>query len=134
MGQFSRVAQIRKGAPITARLLNSYAGAINNLQVRVGAVEQELVVTDVGDRPEVSTFGSGTSVSGESRTTDLLDMLEAQDAAAPDEFFIEVSRVTDTVRVEDPDDPEVFVDVERITVVTLRSLTGRVMTQVFDNS
>ena len=49
------------------------------------------------------------------------------------QIFVETSRITSTVRVEDPNDASVYVDVERIDQVTLRSGTN-VITLIFDNS
>lgn len=54
--------------------------------------------------------------------------------AQPADTFTEVSRVTSTVRVENPGDPAQYVDVERIDQVLFASGDGRTLLLKFNNS
>ncbi len=48
--------------------------------------------------------------------------------------YTEEGRETSTVRVEDPNDSDVFVEVDRIDVVRFRNNEGDPLTLVFDNT
>lgn len=57
-----------------------------------------------------------------------------QPALSADQVFTEIGRTVSTVRVEDPDDADVYVDVERIDTVTFIGTNGRTMLLVFNNT
>ena len=48
--------------------------------------------------------------------------------------WVEVSRTSDTVRVENPEDAEQYVDVARVATVTLEGPNGERMRLTFDNT
>lgn len=48
--------------------------------------------------------------------------------------WVEVSRTSDTVRVENPEDSEQYVDVARVATVTLEGPNGERMRLTFDNT
>ncbi|MBX9606407.1 MAG: hypothetical protein K2Y51_09285 [Gammaproteobacteria bacterium] len=54
--------------------------------------------------------------------------------AQPADTYTEVSRVTSTVRVENPGDPAQYVDVERIDQILFASGDGRTLLLKFNNS
>lgn len=110
------VRSIRKGQVITHGYLSSMAGAINELFDRQRPPTQtnrgrasELTPTTT----ETETVNTGTSSSHI--------------------VWTEQSRVTQTVRVENPDDEDQYVDVERISTVTLSDGVN-LMSLVFNNA
>ncbi len=56
----------------------------------------------------------------------------AEDGQAA-EIWNEVERVVEVVRISDPDDSSVFVDVERISTVTMQRPDGELVQLVFTN-
>lgn len=50
------------------------------------------------------------------------------------ELWVEVARTTDTVTIEDPDEPANTVDVKRTVTSQMFTSDGRSVTLVFDNS
>lgn len=47
--------------------------------------------------------------------------------------YTETSRRTSTVKVEDPNDASIYVEIDRIDEVTLRTARGETITLVFEN-
>ena len=48
--------------------------------------------------------------------------------------WTETSRTTSTVRIEDPDDSEVYVEVERIDQMSVQDTKGNTQTWIFNNT
>jgi hypothetical protein len=58
---------------------------------------------------------------------------EGDDESAADEHWTEVARTTTTVRVEDPDDSDTYVDVERVDTVTFLRPDGTTIRLTMSN-
>ena len=113
------VKSVRKGEVVTGQVLTSYAAGINSLNRRFSIIEQEIQ--------------SGERFAQTDQQTDNIDD-RAKLPTTPNRVFVEVNRQTDTVRVENPNDPEQYVDVERIRFITMRNLFGEDMILAFDDS
>ncbi len=118
---------IRRGQVITARYLATLAENQNELAQALRAP---------GSAP-------GTQIAIPPDQVGNVDPLSlpdpgSQDAAGitqalPADTYTEVSRVTSTVRVENPGDPAQYVDVERIDQVLFTSGAGRLLLLKFNN-
>ena len=116
------VERWQKGEFLTARLLNERTtDELNKLIARVGPPRQN--AAPIGDQETT-------------RRQD--DPLEEEEEIVPEapqqKIYGETGRVTSTVRIEDPNDSEVFVDVERIDQIQFSTADGEVFTLVFSNT
>lgn len=102
------IPRIRKGDVIRAPYLNQIADAIN----------------DQAHLPE--------NLPGTPAPTD--GTLPEDTGANSAETWTETQRETTTVRVENPEDSEQYVDVDRIDSVTLVGPDGQVRRDVYDNT
>lgn len=109
----------KRGDPITADYLSHVSRNINGLIFLVRQNENEqltdgrLDATGSGDMEVIGNSDSGLPLD-------------------PSKIWVEKSRVTDIVRVESPDDPDVYVDVRRIRIVTSTNLLGEIDTRVYE--
>ena len=103
------------GSRLTARHYNQVIEGANRALEVLGPPRSNRLPSADSNEPVLDDTGSGT-VTG----------LGTQ-------IFFETSRITSTVRVTDPNDSDVWVDVDRIDQVTLQSSTS-VITLIFSNS
>jgi hypothetical protein len=71
--------------------------------------------------------------ASDSEIVDLDENGDGDLSAIGTRVYTENSRITSTVRVEDPNDSDIYVNVERIDTVTLES-SADILTLKFDNS
>lgn len=117
----------KRGEAITSRFLNRVVS-------RIDALDNEIT-----RKPKTSTQSQQTITNPGATDLGPLQLLDP-DITDPDlsrgalgTVYTELSRLSSTVRVENPSDPAQFVDVERIDSVTLETTTGERMTLVFNN-
>lgn len=124
---------IRRGQVITARYLGTLAENQNELAQALRAPG--------GTPGQAQPPGTQTAIPpGQVGNIDPLSLpgTREQDAAGvtqaqPADTYTELSRVTSTVRVENPGDPAQYVDVERIDEVLFSSGAGRLLLLKFNN-
>lgn len=96
------IERIRRGQIIRAAYLDTMAQAINDLNGTISPPAQ------IGAPAEPEQINSATG-----------------------EVWREITRSTDTVRIENPDDPEQYVDVERVMTVTMSRPDGSSVLMIF---
>jgi len=67
-------------------------------------------------------------------TNETVDTAAALEDTGWSDIWNEISKTTETVRVENPEDSEQYVDVSRRVASQFRSLNGTVVLMLFDNS
>lgn len=110
-----KISFARPGNRLSARHYNRVVAAANLALEVLNPARSTRLPEAVSANPTLNEDGSG---SLEGITTQL---------------FTEQSRTTSTVRVTSSEDPDVYVDVDRIDSVTLRSETEE-LTLVFNNT
>lgn len=123
-----RPHHIRVGDVIRARYLQSLEQAIEDTQNGL---------TQIGGR--VTEQRENANAGGNNLAPDQLFEPAAERAASVDtepaaRTFTEVSRAATTVRIENPEDSEQYVDVSRADSIVLVAEDGEKVVLVFDNS
>ena len=133
-----KVPQIKRGDPLTAVYFNQIADTVNQLETLAKARAAAL-------ESSTATATGGTNVTPfnlrlvNALLVDLNELgiegIRTQDEVdpPPELNFIEIARTTSTVRVEDPDDADTFVDVDRIDGVSFTGENNETLRLVFVN-
>ncbi len=110
-----KIRYARAGDRLTARFINRLVDASNLTLKVLNPPRSTRLPSNPSLNPTLDADGNG-SVEGQTTT-----------------IYTEQSRTTSLVRVESSDDPDVYVDVDRIDSVTLRSENDEI-TLIFDNT
>lgn len=134
-----KVPRIERGDPLSAAFFNQIVESVNELQATAKAVataSETLKSTASTEGTNVTPDNIGLINELIQSLEDLgLETLQEENAEDPpiELNFIETVRTTSTVRVEDPDDSEVYVDVDRIDGVSFVGANGEILRLVFTN-
>lgn len=110
-----KIRYARPGDRLTARYVNRLVDAGNLALEVLNPARSTRLPSNSSLNPTLDAAGNG---SVEGQTT---------------QIFTEQSRTTSQVRVTSSEDPDIYVDVDRIDTVTLRSETEEI-TLIFDNT
>lgn len=120
------VPRIARGGVISYRYLRGLEDAIIDSGRRPGA--PATTAQAQVDDAEATNLRPDQAFDGRTqRTAGRVDVSGA-------DVYRETARTTATVRVENPDDAEQYVDVERVEAVAFVDGLGRVLTLAFDNA
>lgn len=111
-----RFGPVRRGEPIRAAYLTAVSETLNDLQQAQAAETVERQALTDAARSNLDERQLGDPVAQREHPE-----IEAQPGGAG---YLEQARTTETVRVENPDDAEQYVDVARIATVTLKKVSG----------
>lgn len=128
-----KIPRIERGDPLTALYFNRISDTINDI------IELSTPTGEGDERVSAAVDGTGTNVTPEnlellqSIVDGISELSTTNENTDSGLNFIELARVSSTVRVTDPDDDTIFVDVERIDAVSFKDDEGNILRLAFTN-